>query len=506
MKKFFKFALVALAAAAVVVSCNKPAAPQEEQKPADEQTVDPALVGTWSITGEAQEWKADAGVAMTESNNVWTANEVAIKGEGFKFVKDGSWDINLGAVNTKATQEFDDDEEISLAEGGDNIAGKKDGVYKVTLNLLTKKATIKFVKDLEPEFVPAINIDGDFSDWAEIEAVSFGTHKEFKVTLDDKYLYLYTKRVKGEGDAAQGYEEMWGNSDEGYVYVALDLDKNAETGEMLWTNGPYEFVGYSWPFGGSASSPAITEKPGASNTNCVPSTSTMKNILCKGVIGTDEVTIEYSIPRADLPAIPETPFIVYSWGSLGLDKAEYHVGEPQPSLFESHFGINWLNVDSVEGETGEDMDAVKSIRATADKEKVYVCVEVAKDALIWDKHTYADRSYFCFSDGTEGGSRWTQTESQKIEGWLMYEAAPYYINWNDAVVDHKAYTAQVEDVVYFEVAVLRSKVEDLQGTTGYVGFYMTDTYNDGSTSGSRAEIGYAPAKEESMLEITLPAM
>lgn len=151
MKKVLFTTLSIIAVAAMMmVSCKKePAEKPDDNK--EEQKVDEELVGTWTIVGDAQGWAADGGVAMTESDNVWTAAEVTVKGEGFKFVKDGAWTINLGASpKTSATQKFDDDVEFDLQKDGDNIAGAKDGIYSVTLNLLTKKAKIKFVKDLEP--------------------------------------------------------------------------------------------------------------------------------------------------------------------------------------------------------------------------------------------------------------------------------------------------------------------------------------------------------------------
>ena len=289
----------------------------------------------WSIIGALLGANWDKDFVAAKEGDIYVVKNVKLAADNqFKFRKDKDWAVNRGAEGDVEPYKLTAGTAITVVHNGKNLAAPGDGIYDIYYNaaveqvcLVAKDGTPKW-NEPEPEGI--IAIDGDFSDWAEIEAVSNGTHKEFKVALDDNYLYLYTKRVKGEGDAASGYEEMWGHSGEGYVYVALDLDKNPETGEMLWSNGPYEFVGYSWPFGGSASAPEIRENPGASNTNCAPSTCTMKNILCKGVIGTDEVTIEYRIPRADLPAIPETPFIVYSWGSLGLDRAEYHVGEAQP--------------------------------------------------------------------------------------------------------------------------------------------------------------------------------
>lgn len=166
MKKVLFTTLSIIAVAAMMmVSCKK----EPVEKPDDnkeEQKVDDDLVGTWTITGEAYGWDQTKGVAMTESDNVWTAAEVSIKGEGIKFVKDASWDVNLGAKEDGAKE---DDVEFELEKGGKNIKGAKDGVYSVTLNLLTKKAKIKFVKDLEPDPI----VVKTWAEAEEAEAINF---------------------------------------------------------------------------------------------------------------------------------------------------------------------------------------------------------------------------------------------------------------------------------------------------------------------------------------------
>ena len=150
MKKVLFTTMSIIAAAAMMfVSCKKENGTDNGGGQEQQQTVDPELVGTWTITGEAQGWAADGGVAMTESNNVWTVAEVAVKGEGFKFVKDGAWTVNLGAAEAGAKA---DDVEFDLNKDGSNITGTAgDGIYSVTLNLLTKKAKIKFVSELPKE-------------------------------------------------------------------------------------------------------------------------------------------------------------------------------------------------------------------------------------------------------------------------------------------------------------------------------------------------------------------
>lgn len=167
MKKVFltTMSVIAVAAMMMLVSCKKDNGTDnnKEKEQPETETVDEELVGTWTIIGEYQGWTED--VAMTESNNVWTATNVPVKGEGFKFRKDGSWDINLGAVETRATLTYDDGAEILLEKGAANIAGSKgDGYYDITLNLLKKTATIKFAGEFES---PAVAWDYvlDISDY-----------------------------------------------------------------------------------------------------------------------------------------------------------------------------------------------------------------------------------------------------------------------------------------------------------------------------------------------------
>lgn len=253
----------------------------------------------------------------------------------------------------------------SVSEG--TVTAVAAGVATITVKVGDYSANVEVtVKDVvPPEPQGLIKIDGDFSDWAEIEAVGAGNHKEFKCAIDDNYIYFFTWRDNKDED----YAQIWGNSDEGYIYIALDTDKDPTTGVDLWGNGPYEFVGYHFPFGGTPEAPAINENPGA-NTSCAPSTAKVKNIYCKGVVDADGARIEYRIPRADLPEIPSTPFIVYSWGSLGLDKVEYHVGEPQPepaSIITIDGDMSdW---DEIEGASQEKINA--ALKVVADDKYVY---------------------------------------------------------------------------------------------------------------------------------------
>lgn len=180
------------------VSCKKDNTKPDDNKEPETPTeeVDPELVGTWTIIGEYQGWGED--VAMTESNNVWTATNVPVKGEGFKFRKDGSWDINLGAVETRATLTYDDGAEILLEKDAANIAGSKgDGYYDITLNLLKKTATIKFVKEIENDTPGEV--------WHPAKAINFSktsmwTLFDEDVALSNGYTYVFNFMVLGFND------------------------------------------------------------------------------------------------------------------------------------------------------------------------------------------------------------------------------------------------------------------------------------------------------------------
>ena len=199
MKKVLFTTLSIIAAAAMMfVSCKKDNTKPDDNKEPETPTeeVDPELVGTWTIIGEYQGWGED--VAMTESNNVWTATNVPVKGEGFKFRKDGSWDINLGAVETRATLTYDDGAEILLEKDAANIAGSKgDGYYDITLNLLKKTATIKFVKEIENDTPGEV--------WHPAKAINFSktsmwTLFDEDVALSNGYTYVFNFMVLGFND------------------------------------------------------------------------------------------------------------------------------------------------------------------------------------------------------------------------------------------------------------------------------------------------------------------
>ena len=253
----------------------------------------------------------------------------------------------------------------------------------------------------------AIKIDGDLSDWDEIEEAWNGNHV-FKFTMDEKYVYFYSHRAKDES-----YDALWGSS-EGYVYFALDLDKNAETGDQtLWGNGPFEYVGVVWPYAGSAAAPSLYPEP---ETAATSSASAIPGFKMNGAIDDSGVAIEFRIPRENLPAIPETPFIVYSWGSTGLAKVEYHVGEPQPGAMAIDGDLSdWDAIDTQVAST-KDTPVYALFKVTNDKKNIYFYSKRDTRDAIWSRGGYI---YYDI-DADNNPATGVNKEIDGLEMWLYF--------------------------------------------------------------------------------------
>ena len=167
----------------------------------------------------------------------------------------------------------------------------------------------------EPPAAPTISItvDGDFSDWALVEGVSNGAYGMFKAYSDADNLYFYTYRTT-EGR----YSALWGGS--GYIYLGFDLDGNPENGVSLNSNGPYDFIGFFYPYGGIAEEPAFIDLPGVEGGWAPEEGYTLANMKCKGVANEKGAYMEYSIPRKDIPTIPGTPITITSWGNKDMNR------------------------------------------------------------------------------------------------------------------------------------------------------------------------------------------
>ena len=156
----------------------------------------------------------------------------------------------------------------------------------------------------------SISIDGNMSEWADVEGATVGNHTA-KVESDATNLYVYSSRTNASGD----YAAIWGGG--GYVYVVLDLDNDSTTGDGVIYGNTGEFVGLLYPYAGSSASPAFNESP-TSSWSASPAPYSVASVALKGVESSGTATIEFSIPRANLPTLPSTPFTIMVFGNKGM--------------------------------------------------------------------------------------------------------------------------------------------------------------------------------------------
>lgn len=268
MKRFFKFALVALATAAVAVACQKP-----EQQP---EKI--ALKGI-SLNKQAVELAIGAKETLT----------VKFDPENVTEKPTIEWSSSAPAVATVA------EGEVTAVAAGEATITAKAGSFTATCKVT--------VKEEQPE-------PGDFTspDWANIGAITNGNHT-FKFTKDDKNAYFFSERTS-EGR----YNEIWGGK--GYIYFAFDFDNDLTTGVELNGNGKYEYIGFIYCFG---------EKPKVEIVkagDCLPEAYTVDNIIARGSADDNSVKVEYCVPLADLPQLPEN-FTIYTWGNKDMAKVIY---------------------------------------------------------------------------------------------------------------------------------------------------------------------------------------
>ena len=293
MKRFFKFALVALATAAVAVACQKP-----EQQP---EKI--ALKGI-SLNKQAVELAIGAKETLT----------VKFDPENVTEKPTIEWSSSAPAVATVA------EGEVTAVAAGEATITAKAGSFTATC-----KVTVKGEEQPGP---------GDFTspDWANIGAITNGNHT-FKFTKDDKFAYFYTERPKDDR-----FGELWGDG-VGYVYYAFDFDGDLTTGEELLGNGKYEYIAYIYCFGGSANAPEIkiTAEGGVA-----PSSYSIANVIARGSVDANGLKLEYAVPLSDLPQLPEK-FTIYTWGNKSLSKVEYKYPYEAPAPVD-----NWDYTPSAE--------------------------------------------------------------------------------------------------------------------------------------------------------------
>lgn len=285
MKKVFKLLAFVAVIAATLVSCKK----TEELEVAlkgiklNKTAVELAVNGTETLT------------VTYDPENATTKPEV-------------EWSSSAPAVATVAKGV------VTAVAAGEATITAKAGNFTATC-----KVTVT-------EDGPEKPTDFTSPDWANIGAITNGNHT-FKFTKDDKNAYFFSERTS-EGR----YNDIWGG--EGYIYFAFDFDNNLETGETLNNNGKYEYIGFIYCFG---------EKPKVEIVkagDCLPEEYTVENIIARGSADDNSVKVEYCVPLADLPQLPEN-FTIYTWGNKDMAKVVY----PYPYQAPEAPDLTWADME-----------------------------------------------------------------------------------------------------------------------------------------------------------------
>ena len=172
--------------------------------------------------------------------------------------------------------------------GGDQDRVAVEAGKEITLDFNAGTVTVG-----EP-FVPAVTIDGNFDDWAEVAgAEPADAFKAFKVNNDAKNFYFYIETDPGS--------RLWSGG--AYLYLYFDFDNNLTTGAYSGKTGMganlYEAYAFMYLFKGSADAPAIATTAGD---DAVAEGMTTNNVVIASnnpATSSDIVKMEILIPRAN---------------------------------------------------------------------------------------------------------------------------------------------------------------------------------------------------------------
>ncbi|MBR4739754.1 MAG: hypothetical protein IK074_01155 [Bacteroidales bacterium] len=265
----------------------------------------------WGLIGDFNSWGGDKFMLFDGYN--WVAYGQTLAG-GWKIREGADWGNNRGGVFAAVDTPFD------AVANGDNINVGELAGFDVLYN---PAAEAFFIGDAANYVAPAaggILIDGDMSDWDEIEGVEqepagqedveegAASITSVKGYADADNVYVYIKR-----DKVGRWKKLWGGDADkvGYYYYDFDMDNNPETGEKTeGSHGNWEGYCYLYIFGGTYDAPVFRVTPPGSGSGV-----TISNVTCAGIVTETAVETEISFPRADLPAITGDTITVGVWGN-----------------------------------------------------------------------------------------------------------------------------------------------------------------------------------------------
>ncbi len=178
-----------------------------------------------------------------------------------------------------------------------------------------------------------------------------------------------------------------------------------------------------------------------------------------------------------------------------------------PWSFPSAYDIDWNEVTaSAAGDTGEGYDGIVCLKATADASNLYVYFEIKNSALFDDAgYHYSNYSHLYIGDGTGEKKSWAWEAPyvHSFTSWLKYNNAPRYINWNDGFVGQS--NTEHNGNICYEVAIARASYSALSGSSITLCMDANKLYVVGEEwQGEETQIGFAPARWQDALVVTLP--
>jgi hypothetical protein len=298
---------------------------------AEEEVVPVEGNSEWSIIGALLGTNWDKDFVAAKDGDIYVVKNVKLAAsDAFKFRKNKDWGENRGAEGDVEPYKLAAGTAITVVHNGKNLAAPGDGIYDIYYNAAVEQLCL-VAKDGTPTWNEVVVPPTDFTspNWANIPGITNGNHT-FKFTKDDKNAYFYTER-SNEGR----YSELWG-AGKGYIYFAFDFDGDLTTGEELNGNGKYEYIAFIYCFGGTADAPVIEI---TADGGVAPSSYTVANVIAKGTADANGAKVEYCVPLADLPELPEE-FTIYTWGNKDLAKVVY------PYPYEAPAVATWTEAEA----------------------------------------------------------------------------------------------------------------------------------------------------------------
>ena len=253
-------------AAMFAVACskdddNKKEDPKPDPKPQEEEYTGPVQgTSAWSIVGTLleSEWgKVD--YVCAEANGAFVLKNVKLaKDDQIKFRKDKAWDVNRGINKENEAAELAAGTPTKALANGGNIIIPADGIYDIYY-FEAKEAIVYVLKDANLPEIPdfsepagpaaaAITIDGDFADWAAMDAdkvkVSHNDPDspwegvlELRVYANAETVFYYIKFDKESLDDAFALDP-----NDMHLRLCINTDGEFESGYSSYFLESYDFI------------------------------------------------------------------------------------------------------------------------------------------------------------------------------------------------------------------------------------------------------------------------